>query len=206
MFKIDLHTHILPKTWPSWTRKSGYPGWVELEHKPGCACMLETTSVDGSTPPKRFRDIQPNCWDPAARLADMADTGAYRDERGRKVIDVGAGDVASKALGFQPNDVARVQEGTRLAQDLVNQTRARQSEINAMMAQAIYEKDDGKRAEALAARDRWNEDNPDTKIHISMPSVLKQVQAMRQSKAQRLESAAPKGIRAQVRRELESAQ
>lgn len=36
--------------------------------------MLETTSFDGSTPPKRFRDIHPNCWDPATRLADMAAT------------------------------------------------------------------------------------------------------------------------------------
>lgn len=37
--------------------------------------MIETTSVDGSTAPKRFRDVMPNCWDPAARLADMARTG-----------------------------------------------------------------------------------------------------------------------------------
>lgn len=34
--------------------------------------MIETTSVDGSTAPKRFRDVMPNCWDPSARLADMA--------------------------------------------------------------------------------------------------------------------------------------
>jgi len=37
--------------------------------------MIETTSLDGSTPPKRFRNVDPNCWDTSVRLADMASTG-----------------------------------------------------------------------------------------------------------------------------------
>ncbi len=72
---IDLHTHILPKTWPSWTTKSGYAGWVELAHEsPGCgggARMCQTTSTDASTPPKFFRTVDANLWDPAVRLAEM---------------------------------------------------------------------------------------------------------------------------------------
>lgn len=69
---IDLHTHILPKTWPSWTAKSGYAGWIELAHEsPGCARMCQTTSVDGSTPPKFFRQVDANLWDPSVRLAEM---------------------------------------------------------------------------------------------------------------------------------------
>ncbi|MBX3408141.1 MAG: amidohydrolase [Phycisphaeraceae bacterium] len=74
--KIDLHTHILPEKWPDWTRKSGYSGWVALDHHgPGCARMCQSCSVDGSKPPKFFREVQANCWDPAARLADMHRTG-----------------------------------------------------------------------------------------------------------------------------------
>jgi aminocarboxymuconate-semialdehyde decarboxylase len=71
---IDLHTHILPRTWPSWTARSGYAGWIELAHDTpggGCARMCRTTSVDGSTPPQFFRAVDPNLWDPAARLAEM---------------------------------------------------------------------------------------------------------------------------------------
>lgn len=69
---IDLHTHILPQHWPSWTSKSGYAGWIELAHEsPGCARMCQTTSVDGSTPPKFFRRVEANLWDPAARLVEM---------------------------------------------------------------------------------------------------------------------------------------
>lgn len=77
--KIDLHTHILPEKWPDWTKKSGYAGWIALDHHggggAGCARMCQTCSTDGSKPPKFFREVQANCWDPAARLADMDRTG-----------------------------------------------------------------------------------------------------------------------------------
>jgi aminocarboxymuconate-semialdehyde decarboxylase len=62
-FKIDLHTHILPRTWPDLRRRYGYGGFVQLEHHgPGCACMM----LDG----KVFREITDICWDPERRLAD----------------------------------------------------------------------------------------------------------------------------------------
>lgn len=71
--KIDLHTHILPRAWPDWTKKSGYAGWISLAHeKPGCACMQRTES-DGSI--RKFREVQANCWDPAVRLAEMDQHG-----------------------------------------------------------------------------------------------------------------------------------
>ncbi|HBS28847.1 MAG TPA: 2-amino-3-carboxymuconate-6-semialdehyde decarboxylase [Phycisphaerales bacterium] len=65
--KIDLHTHILPppEQWEDLSAKFGYPGWVSLhQHKPCCARMV----VDG----KVFREVQSNCWDPRARLAECA--------------------------------------------------------------------------------------------------------------------------------------
>ena len=61
MLKIDLHTHILPPSWPDLQRRYGYGGFVQLEdHGPGCAKM----TIDG----RHFRDIEANCWDPACRL------------------------------------------------------------------------------------------------------------------------------------------
>lgn len=67
MLKIDIHTHILPEKWPDLREKYGYGGFVQLEHcHPGCANML----IDG----RKFREIQANCWDPAARMADCDTT------------------------------------------------------------------------------------------------------------------------------------
>jgi len=78
--RIDLHTHILPRQWPDWTTRSGYAGWVSLAHDPAkCGCALMVQSVDAAPPHSRkntfFREVQANCWDPEARLADMARTG-----------------------------------------------------------------------------------------------------------------------------------
>src|SRR6516165_4511304 len=60
---IDLHTHILPRDWPSLRDRYGYGGFVQLEHTgPGCARMM----IDG----QHFRTIEGNCWDPRCRLED----------------------------------------------------------------------------------------------------------------------------------------
>jgi aminocarboxymuconate-semialdehyde decarboxylase len=61
--KIDLHTHILPRTWPDLRERYGYGGFVHMEHGDlGCARM----TIDG----KVFREVQDNCWDPSRRLED----------------------------------------------------------------------------------------------------------------------------------------
>ncbi|MFZ2875705.1 MAG: amidohydrolase family protein [Phycisphaerales bacterium] len=76
MLTIDLHTHILPKEWPDWTARSGYAGWISLEHLSGesCGCARMVKSLPGGGK-ESFREIGANCWDPAVRLAEMDGAG-----------------------------------------------------------------------------------------------------------------------------------
>jgi len=90
MTRIDVHTHILPppRTWPDLSVKFGYAGWIALEEVAskgargcGCARMVRVEQgvdgrvafgSDGKRATTFFREIESNCWDPGARLADMA--------------------------------------------------------------------------------------------------------------------------------------
>jgi len=68
MLKIDLHTHILPKSWPNLRERYGYEGFVQLEHQgPGCAHMMRNGDL--------FRVIEANCWDPQRRIEECEQHG-----------------------------------------------------------------------------------------------------------------------------------
>ncbi len=68
MLTIDLHTHILPESWPNLRDRYGYGGFVELAHVAPCRARMV---VDG----KFFREIEDNCWDPSRRLAECDEQG-----------------------------------------------------------------------------------------------------------------------------------
>ncbi len=60
---VDIHTHILPKTWPDLRERYGYGSFIRLEHhKPCCARMM----IDD----KFFREIEDNCWSPETRMRE----------------------------------------------------------------------------------------------------------------------------------------
>ncbi len=63
--RVDLHTHILPESWPDLEARFGYPGWIRLEHLPGATCRARMMIGD-----TLFREIDDACWNPARRLAD----------------------------------------------------------------------------------------------------------------------------------------
>ena len=63
MLTVDLHTHILPESWPDLASRYGYGGWAALEHHAPCRARLV---VDG----KVFREVTDNCWSPAVRIAE----------------------------------------------------------------------------------------------------------------------------------------
>jgi aminocarboxymuconate-semialdehyde decarboxylase len=63
MLKIDMHTHILPKSMPNWTAKFGYGKFIELIHNDnGTADMIQGGQF--------FRTIKENCWDENLRIEE----------------------------------------------------------------------------------------------------------------------------------------
>jgi aminocarboxymuconate-semialdehyde decarboxylase len=63
MFKIDIHTHIIPEHLPNFKEKYGYGGFISLDHhKPCCARMM----IDD----RFFREIQDNCWSAETRIKE----------------------------------------------------------------------------------------------------------------------------------------
>lgn len=65
---IDIHTHILPKTWPDLKEKYGYGGFIRLEHHKPCAARMMMDD-------KFFREVQENCWSPKARMKECDQHG-----------------------------------------------------------------------------------------------------------------------------------
>jgi len=140
-----------------------------------------------------------------SQAADMAEHGMYRDARGRKVVETDQLDALSKAFGFQPNDVKRVQDATREVQQMISLNKVRETEIADQWAKAMFERDKDGVQEARDALKRWNADNPESPIRISMQQINKRLANMRMSKEDRMAKTASKEIRATVRRELEAA-
>ena len=136
------------------------------------------------------------------KAIDMANTGMYRDEKGRKVINTDGYDAIAKGLGFTPSSVDNVQDASRIQQQLIALNKLRTSEISALMADGRFEKDQSKIDKAKQQLSTWNSDNKDSPIVINGQSVSKRVQEMNKTKAQRITAAAPKSIRASVKKEL----
>lgn len=66
--KIDLHTHILPESWPDLNERYGVDRFVRLERVSSCRAKMFIGD-------RCFREIEDNCWSPARRIRDCDDAG-----------------------------------------------------------------------------------------------------------------------------------
>lgn len=166
--------------------------------------VLEVFGVAGSA----VRDATQGEFRPLAirNLAKGIDTyqnEMYRDTRGRKVTEADAVDAVLKAIGLQPNKVARAQReiGRQIQQRSLYQSV--KEEITDAWAQARFENDADGAQQAQQALQRWNESNPDARIVIRPETISGRVRQMRLSKAQRTIANAPRPLRAQTAEALQ---
>ena len=144
-------------------------------------------------------EIAPQAVRNAAKGVDMGIHGMYRDAKGYKVIDTDGFEAGAKAIGFQPHSVATIQEANAGAQQAKNFYSLSAQEIRSKWAQGIFEGDTDKVQEARDDIAEWNRKNPDQRMQISIPSVMRRVREMRKTKDQRIAASAPKAMRAQLR-------
>ena len=147
----------------------------------------------------------PTAWRNLAKGIDMATTGMYRDAKGYKVLDTDMLEAALKSVGFQPKSVATIQKANAEAQQAKNFYSMRAQSIRMKWAQGVFEGDMDKVQEARDEIADWNAKNPDQRMVISVPSVMKKVQEMRKPKDERIAATAPKAMRANLRAEFEKA-
>jgi hypothetical protein len=139
-----------------------------------------------------------------AKAAEMAKTGQYKDSRGSKVEDVDGMDVAMKAIGFQPNSVARTQEATRRVSVLNALNRQMRDSIAERWAQGIVDNDADRVKRASLMLEVWNKQNPESVIdQASLQSEIKKnVRRAKMTKEERTIMSTPKGARAEAARQL----
>lgn len=161
-------------------------------------------AVSGGQFGKAAQTIAPKAAGNLIQGIDMANTGMYRDQKGRKVIDTTAAEAAMKMIGFQPTSVARVQEATGDQYNAIAQNRIQSQAISDLWAEGMATRDPAKVQEAQQMLRDWNAKNPDTPIRPNLKAIQAKAKTMMQDKVTRLEKTAPKAMRAEVRRELQN--
>jgi len=141
----------------------------------------------------------------ALQGAEMAETGEYKDSRGRKVQDVDAIDSLVKSLGFQPQQIAAESRRIQMIQQDKSMVDAVKEAIADRIASATVEGDQDTIKKAREALQTWNENNPDSQIRIAPNSIIRKAREMRLSKQDRFLKSTPKNQRAKIRAELEDA-
>lgn len=144
-------------------------------------------------------EVMPNAVRNAAKGADMAASGIYKDTKGYKVVDTTLDEALWKAIGFQPRSVAEVQESNSFMQRAKSFYTQTSNDIRAQWAKALFEKDESAVVRVRERLARWNEQNPDQPIRINMPDIWKRARQMGKDRTARIADTAPTAIRQQMR-------
>lgn len=154
--------------------------------------------------PAQLKLLAPLALQNVAKGAEIAETGQYRDMKGRKVMDADLMDAMWKTVGFQPAKVAQESRIVSQNQQDIAMVKVIESSIADKWARGIVDRDQSKVAEARAQMRQWNTDNPSSPIAISSSQIVRRVKELRLSREERfVRSATPetrRGVREDLRR------
>jgi len=202
---------------------SAVPGMpIDISQRMGMANLLPGTGIFRKDVKDHMRDVveffgpvgglaqnaargelRPTAIANLGKAIDMFQTGMYRDDKGRRVVDVDAVDAAWKAIGFQPAVVAQTQMKTRMVQQDINLAKTVEAEIADSMAEARFEHDPAKLQDARDRLKDWNEKNPTDRIRIDGAQIVRRLREMRKTREERIIKSAPREMRQEVRSSLQ---
>jgi hypothetical protein len=136
---------------------------------------------------------------------DMAQTGWYRDDRGRRVTEASESDAFLKSLGFQPSTVARQSRVVQDLQQTINLQRDVERDIAGAWARGIVDKDPEAVQRARAKLLEWNQTNPEARVLITPSQIQKRVKELLSTREQRFIKAAPPELRKMVNDQVKAA-
>lgn len=147
-------------------------------------------------------EVRPVAIRNLAKGIEMYDRGIYTDGRGRKVMDVTAGDAALKAIGLQPAKVASESRAVSTQYEQRALFTKVKGEISEQIALGMFEGDQEKVRKARERLASWNEKNPDAKIVLSGQGIRRRVAEMRKDRTERFVNSTPRELRQQTREAL----
>lgn len=147
---------------------------------------------------KALQNLAPKAIKDLMAAEEMARKGYASDVKGRKVVDVGLGDAAIKASGFNPTKIAQTHRKTMPLQQDISLHRITESSIANQWARGVKDEDEAMVNEAQTRQKKWNEKNPDMQIAINANQIRDRVRALSIDKDTRVLKSSPKEIRGKI--------
>jgi hypothetical protein len=147
--------------------------------------------------------VLPRAFGDFIKAVDMAQTGQYRDFKGRKVIDTTGADVLFKAIGIQPGDVAQAQaRASDVRQDVALHSVVETS-LADRWARGVIDNDPDAVQKAIRDLLAWNIRNPEQRIAITPDQIRRRVREATMERSVRLTRSSPKEIRGAIAESLQ---
>jgi hypothetical protein len=147
--------------------------------------------------------VAPRAVGDLLKAIDMAQSGEYRDMKGRKVVDVTGVDALFKAIGIMPGRVAQASgRATDVRQDIALHSVVETS-LADRWARGVIDNDQEAVQKTIRDLLAWNARNPEQRIVITPEQIRRRVQEARMERNIRLLKTAPKEIRGQVAESLQ---
>lgn len=152
--------------------------------------------------PSAAKLLLPLSFQNIAKGTEMLETGQYKDQSGRKVMDVDAMDAMFKGIGFQPSKVAAESRIVQQNQQDITLQKTIEASIADNWAHGLVNHDPQAVEKAREQLQQWNRDNPEMRIALNSGQINRRIRELQMSRQERFVRSASPEVRQAVRSDL----